>query len=148
MLRGGDDQQRVADFQGQLGDAAGDVHAVAVHGEHHAVVALAEIRVGEGEADQRGLVADDQFGDDAIHRGQHLRADRGEQGGGFGRPAAAAVDGNQEAVVLFHGDRGQGQHHAGPAAADFHDVDAIRPVGQRGLGERFADDGRMPPISR
>ena len=52
VVPGGDDEKGVADFQWQPGDAGSDVHTIAVHGQHHAVVALAEIRLGQRLADQ------------------------------------------------------------------------------------------------
>ena len=52
---------------------------------------------------------------------------------GFGGLAAAAVQRHQEAVVLFHDDLRERQHHACAVAADLHDVDALGAVAQRGF---------------
>ena len=75
VVLGGDHQKSIAHLQVESCNAIGDILTIAVHREHHAVVLLAEVRLGERNSDERGVIADDEFGNNAIDRRKQLCTD-------------------------------------------------------------------------
>ena len=53
VVFGSDHQKRIAHLKIKCRDTIGDVLTIAMHREHHAVVLLAEVRLGERNSDER-----------------------------------------------------------------------------------------------
>ena len=75
VVLGGDHQKSIAHLKIKRRDTIGDVLTIPMHREHHAVVLLAEVRLGERNSDERGVIADDEFGNNSIDRRKQIGAD-------------------------------------------------------------------------
>ncbi len=137
-----DNEEGIAPVEGNLGHAAGDIQTAAVDGEDDTVITLAEIRLCEGAPDKRGFPRNDEFGNEAVHRGEFLRTDLGEKFLGFCSTALPTMQGDKETVVLFYSDFTEGHHEARAAAADFQDMNAGILAAEGGVEKFFPDQWR------